>query len=208
MPNARSLRLLPTTLALTALFALTGLGACAGGEELDSEDPLLRAAEDVQGVSYELSTAAALSDADIQGIVDFVQAQAQDVQRAAVQVQRVAADADADADADELTTLSIELWAAELPGEGLEAALSQQFAVLDGAALSVVELGMGPAPDPVAGHGIEPGDSPEVIEQKIVDDLRAQGIEGEIVVTVTPTEDGHHEISVEVHDEQDLGAPE
>ena len=54
------------------------------------------------------------------------------------------------------------------------------------------------APEPQA--EIDPEDDPDTIRQKVIDDLRAQGVEGDIQVEVIPTEDGH--FKVEVHVEQ------
>ncbi|PRP96603.1 hypothetical protein ENSA5_36790 [Enhygromyxa salina] len=177
---------------LTALFGLTlSLAACSMTDDANPDSPDERAAIVLDGASYEIVTTAELSKEQVHAIAQFVEAQGEEVQQVKVEAD----------DDDEATVLEVELWGSGLPGDELGAALVQEFGVLADAEISVVELGEG-APEAGGLHGIEPGDDAETIKHKVIDDLRAQGVEGEIEVTVTPTGDGHHEIQVEVNDEQ------
>ncbi|PRQ09389.1 hypothetical protein [Enhygromyxa salina] len=179
-------------LTFTALFATTTLfGACLMADDHDPDVPDTRAAAVVDGASYQITTSAALTQDQLHAIAQFVEAQGQDVHKAKVIVN---------ADDAGGQVLAVELWAGTLPGDDIADALRQEFAYLADAEIGVAALGSADAPSP-SDVGIEPGDDPETVEQKIVDDLRAQGVEGEINVSVTPTGDGHYEVEVDVNDQ-------
>jgi hypothetical protein len=181
------------TFTLTALLASASLfGACLMADEHDPDVPDTRAADVVDGASYQITTSAALTEDQLHAIAQFVESQGQDVHTAKVVVHD---------DEDGAQIFAVELWAGALPGDEITDALRQEFAYLADAQIGVTALGSADAPSP-SDAGIEPGDDPETIKQKVIDDLRAQGVEGEIDVTVTPTQDGHFEVEVNVTDEQ------
>jgi hypothetical protein len=188
------MRTLP--LSLLVLSLSTVLGACLMTDDPNPDTPATRSSEALVGASYEISGAFEPSEEQIHAIAQFVESHGQDVAKNKVEV-RIEGPGEA-------TTLEIELWAAQLPGDELAAALQQEFPALADAQISVSALDPEALSQPAA-LDIEPGDDPEAIEEKIIADLRAQGVEGEIEVTVTPTDDGRHEIEVEVHEEQPPG---
>jgi hypothetical protein len=182
-----------TRFALTLFATTTLLGACLMADENDPDIPETRAADVVDGVTYEITTNAALTSDQLHAIAQFLESQGQDVQKVKVLLH--------EDDDDGSQVLAVEMWGAELPGDEIGDALRQQFVYLADAQIGVAALGS--ANTPALGDvGIEPGDDPEIVKQKVIDDLRAQGVEGEINVTVTPTEDGHVEVEVDVRDQQ------
>lgn len=180
-----------SALLFGSLLTIASISACMA--DSPESDATARAGETpVVGARYQITTSAELSPEQLHAIAQFVEAQGEGVQQAKVRIMK--------GEPGEATTLEVELWAGELPGDGFQAALAQQFSELADAQVVVSPLEVDEQVQP--DHGIEPGDDAETIEQKVIDDLRAQGVEGEIEVTVTPTDDGHREIAVEVHAEQ------
>lgn len=182
-----------SALLFASLLSIAAFPACLA-DNPDPDAPTVRTAEaPMVGASYQITASTELSSEQQHAIAQFVEAQGLEVQQARFAVHQTEPGAP--------TVLEIELWAGELPGEELQATLTQTFAELADAQLVVTALeadDQGPGMD----HGIEPGDDAETVRQKVIDDLRARGVEGEIEVTVTPTDDGHHEIEVEVHADQ------
>ena len=177
------------TLRNSILFACLSLAACTATDNLESDVPEERAAMQTSTL-YAITPTSALSDDQLHAIARFVEAQAEDVQQAKVAVLL---------DDDGSSSLEIEMRGASLPGPELADALRAEFEVLADAEIDVVE-GVEAGPGPELPTSIEPGDDAETIEQKVIADLRAKGVEGEIDVTVTPTQDGHHAIEVQVED--------
>ncbi|KIG19515.1 hypothetical protein DB30_00024 [Enhygromyxa salina] len=176
-------------LTFTALLcSVTTFGACLMADDQDPDVPDTRAAAVVDGASYQITTSAALTQDQLHAIAQFVESTGQDVHKAKVIVSD---------DENGTQTLSIEMWAGTLPGDEVADALRQEFGYLADAEIGVTPLGSANAPTP-SDAGIEPGDDPETVKQKVIDDLRAQGVEGEINVTVTPTQDGHYDVEVDV----------
>lgn len=183
-----------TRFALTLLATTTTLlGACLMTDDSDPDAPEARSADVVDGVTYEITTGAALSPDQLHAIAQFLESQGHDVQKVKVLLH--------EDDDGGPQLLAVEMWGAQLPGDEIGDALRQEFAYLADAQIGVAALGSADAPAP-SDAGIEPGDDPETMKQKIIDDLRAKGVEGEINVTVTPTEDGHVEVEVDVQDQQ------
>lgn len=183
---------------LTALLATALTLGCLMADEQDADTPDVRADQDLAGARYEITTTGELSRDQLHAIAQFVESQGQDVHQAKVMMQL---------DHGESTVLAVEMWAGELPGEGFASALQQEFEFLADAEVNVSELEDGPQLHeihPDIDPDIDPGD-PETIKQRVIDDLRARGVEGEIEVTITPREDGHYEIEVDVHKEHSAG---
>ena len=184
----------PTRFALlAACLTLPLLSACAMSDELDSDEPSSTRAVEVAGASYVITPSTSLSNAQIQSLAEFIEAQGEDVQGAKIMVH-----ADEEGAA---PVIEVEMWAGELPGDEFGDALRAEFEFLTDALVEVVALDEEMI-DPMPDYGIEPGDDAETIEQKVTEELRAEGVEGEIEVTVTVTDDGHHaiEVNVEKHE--------
>lgn len=181
-----------SALLFASLLSIAAFPGCLA-DNPDPDAPTMRTAEvPMVGASYQITASTELSSEQQHAIAQFVEAQGLEVQQARIRAQQTEPGA--------ATVLEVELWAGELPGEELQAALAQTFAELADAQVVVTALeadDQGPGMD----HDIEPGDDAETIRQKVINDLRARGVEGEIEVTVTPTGDGH-EIQVEVHADQ------
>ena len=180
--------------ACLVLPLFTGIGACHAPGEADAERPRDGELADAVGASYAIVPSGPLSKEQIDSLAQYLQTQGVDVQVVKVRVLD-----DQEGEEPGNMTVAVELWGAEVPGPEIADALRSQFAFLADAQIAVTappdELD---APEPQA--EIDPEDDPETIRQKVIDDLRAQGVEGDIQVEVIPTEDGH--FKVEVHVEQ------
>ncbi|MEX1366652.1 MAG: hypothetical protein AB1Z98_26235 [Nannocystaceae bacterium] len=101
----------------------------------------------------------------------------------------------------EPTALTVDLWGQDMPSdEVFEADLRAEFPFLvEG---SVVVGPVDGDADSLPGAGAHDEEDPEVLREQIIADLRAQGVEGEIDVTITDGPDGRREVQVEVHDDE------
>ena len=182
------------TAALLGLCLLTPLAACQMPDE-DTDSPRSASENQLVGLRYEITTSGELSKEQIQSLAAFVEAQGEGVSQAKVAVHQD--------DEGAIASIMVELWGAELPGEELADSLAQEFEFLADAQVAISELGEMEGEGPmVEGPDIEPGDDPDTIRQKVIDDLRAKGVEGEIEVTVTPQGEDGYAVEVEVHDDQ------
>ena len=179
--------------ALLGLCLLVPAACQMPDEETDS--PRSASDTELEGLRYAITSSGAMSKDQVHALVAFVEAQAEGVSQA-----KVAVHADKEG---ETGTIMVELWGAELPGDELGEALAQEFAFLADAEVEITELGTGPGV--MVGPAIDPDDDPETIRQKVIDDLRAQGVEGEIEVTVTPAGEDGYAVEVDVHDEAPAG---
>lgn len=108
---------------------------------------------------------------------------------------------------DDATVVSVELWGADFPtDEKLTAALRDEFPFLKDAIITVAPMEEGDQPPVVA--GAEDEEDPEVLRQRIIDDLRAKGVEGEIVVNIKDDGEGGREVEVRVEKHTDEDGPD
>lgn len=118
---------------------------------------------------------------------------------AAAKVKMRVADNDA-------TVVSVELWGAEFPAdEKLTEALRGEFPFLKDAIITVAPMEEGDKP-PVVEAAAEEED-PEVLRQRIIEDMRAKGVEGDIIVDIKDDGEGGREVEVRVekHSDEDEG---
>lgn len=179
------------TAALLGLCLLTPLAACQMPDEA-TDTPRSASESQLVGLRYEITTTGELSKEQIQSLAAFVEAQGEGVSQAKIAVH--------EDDEGAVASIMVELWGAQLPGEELADSLAQEFEFLADAQVAISELGEEGDGPMVDGPEIEPGDDPETIRQKVLDDLRAKGVEGEIEVTVTPQGEGYA-VEVEVHED-------
>jgi hypothetical protein len=106
-------------------------------------------------------------------------------------------------DEDGSANMVIELWGSDLPDQDeVTAGLRQQFAFLADASIAVEELDPEEGPQPEAIDHESLDEDPEVAKQEIIDQLREQGVEGDVDVEVSDGPDGRRvEVKVEEHKE-------
>lgn len=182
-------------LALAALpLLLIPLGCATQHDEPEPEPSAERDGEvPLDGRRIEVTLPAEHSSLEqVHAIVEHLEGQAE------VAGAKAAVHASADG---EPTALTVDLWGQGMPSdEVFEVDLRAEFPFL--AEGSVV---VGPADgdaEALPGAGAHEEDDPEVLREQIIADLRAQGVEGEIDVTITDGPDGHREVQVQVHDDE------
>lgn len=181
------------TLAFAAIPLLVLPLACAGQADEPDEPatPVARTASaPVQAIRVELTVPAAHANAeDIRAIVELLEGQA-DVAQAKAMVHRVPEGEGAE--------VVMELWGQDLPSEEeLAQALHAELPYLAGADITVSELDAAAEAPPAA----DEDEDPEVLRQRIIDDLRAKGVQGDIDVQITDHPDGRREVEVKVADD-------
>jgi len=180
-------------LALAALPLLLSPLGCASQLD-DASDPIeAREGEaPTEARRIELTVPAEhASREQVQALVDHLEGQAE-LAGAKVSVNKSSETGDAQVD--------VMLWGQDMPSdEAFEADLLAEFPYLaaDSIAISAVDIEAESLP-----HEDAPED-PDELRQRVIDDLRAKGVEGEIDVTITDHPDGRREVEVEVHDDQD-----
>jgi hypothetical protein len=105
---------------------------------------------------------------------------------------------------DDGTTVAMEAWGrTAITDEALVADLRAQFPALKNAVIDVRALA-GEAPSHPAGEldfEVDKDEDPELLRQRITEELRAKGVQGEVQVHVDDHDDGKREVRVEVEDE-------
>jgi hypothetical protein len=166
--------------------------ACAGHADDPSEPGVVRSADaPVLAIRVELTVPADHATPDeIAELVQHLEGQAG--------VTQVKAKVHAQGDA-EGAEVVVELWGQDLPSEEeLVQALQSELPYLAGTPIAVSELDAEAEALPAEEHA----EDPEVLRQRIIDDLRAKGVEGDIDVQITDHPDGRREVEVKVHDDQ------
>lgn len=182
-----------TILTLAAIPLLLVPLACAGQAE-DPADPAApqprTASAPVQAIRVELTMPADHANADeIAALVQYLEGQA-DVAQAKAMVHK---DSESQAAA-----VEVELWGQDLPSdEELVEALQAEHPYLAGTTITVSPIDTEAATPPA---DVERED-PEALRQRVIDDLRAKGVEGPIDVQVTDHPDGRREVEVHVEGE-------
>lgn len=184
--NTVFIRLAPLGLSLALAFG----GGCQ--HENDDVSPESRHVEMTEGRSISLALPSDLEREQVHAIAEHIEHQlGGDVAAAKVKVMK-------DDDAGE-TSLVVELWGSDLPDQATATTgLRQQFAFLADASIAVEELALedGPVPDSIDHESLD--EDPEVAKQEIIDQLRAQGVQGDIDVQVSDGPDGRQvEVQVE-----------
>ncbi len=180
------------TLAAIPLLLLPLACASHADDASDPAAPAARSAEaPMQAIRVELTVPAEHANADdIAAVVQHLEGQA-DVAQAKAMVHEVSEGEGAE--------VVMELWGHDLPDESeLVQALESEFPYLAGTEISVSDLDataeVPPQPDE--------NEDPEALRQRIIDDLRAKGVEGDIDVQITDHPDGRREVEVKVEDGQ------
>ena len=108
------------------------------------------------------------------------------------------------------TVVIAEAWGrTAIQGDAIVSDLRQTFPQLANAVIAV-KAATGEPPSaklPAIEVDADDDEDPEVVRQKVLDKLRAQGVDGDVKVEVDETEDGKREIRVEVAKEDKQIAP-
>ena len=144
----------------------------------------------VSAIRVELTVPAAHANPeDIAAVVEHLEGQA-DVAQAKAMVHKVS-----DTEGAEVV---MELWGQDLPSEEeLVEALQTEFPYLVGTDITVSDLDPEAQPLPQD----DKDEDPEALRERIIADLRAKGVEGEIDVQITDHPDGRREVEVRVADD-------
>lgn len=166
--------------------------ACAGEAPEPSEPaPVARtSAAPMTAIRIELTLPADHSGPDdVAALVELLEGQA-DVAQAKAMVHESSDDAGA--------AVVVELWGQDLPGEDeLAQALHAEFPYLAGTAIAVSDLDAAAEAPPA----VDRDEDPQALRQRIIDDLRAKGVQGDIDVRITDHPDGRREVEVKVADD-------
>lgn len=102
---------------------------------------------------------------------------------------------------EEGTVVVVEAWGrAAITDEALVAGLRQQFPAMKNALIAVEPVaGDGPA-GKLAEIDVDPDDDPEEVRRRVLEQLRADGVQGDVKVHVEDDDDGRREVRVEVED--------
>lgn len=90
---------------------------------------------------------------------------------------------------DDPSTMVVELWGQDLHGVDFEGPLRSRFPALAQSRIDTVDLG-GDMPGPGDQQYHSDAEDPEIARQEIIDQMRADGIEGDIQVDVKDGPDG------------------
>jgi hypothetical protein len=175
-------------LTLAAIPLLLLPLSCASRADDEPDAPQARSAEaPLQALRIELTMPAEHANADdVAALVQHLEGQL-DVAQAKAMVH-----AFGEGDGAQVV---VELWAQDLPTEEeLVQELQSEFPYLAGTAITVSEVDTMAELPPAA----DQDEDPEALRQRIIDDLRAKGVEGEIDVTITDQPDGRREVEVKV----------
>lgn len=128
---------------------------------------------------------------EIHEIANFLESQA-DVAGAKVEVRKDGAEGGA--------SLAVLMWGQDMPtDEEFVDLLGSEFPYLAADSIAVTAVDM--EAEALPGHD-EPKD-PDELREKVIADLRAQGVEGEIDVEIIDHPNGEREVKVQVHDDKE-----
>lgn len=188
MPSLRR-----SLLTLAAIPLLLLPLACAGqAEDPEAPTPVARTTEaPMLAIRVELTLPADHASADdIEALVQHLEGQA-DVAQAKAMVHKTSDGEGAD--------VVVELWGQDLPAEEeLVEALRTELPYLAGTEITVSDIDAAADAPPAA----DEDEDPEALRQRIIDDLRAKGVQGDIDVVITDHPDGRREVEVKVADDQ------
>ncbi len=179
-------------LTLAALPLLLLPLACAGQADEPTQPEAARTADaPMQAIRVELTVPAEHANPDsMAAIGQHLEGQA-DVAQAKVMVSKD--------DPNGSAAVVVELWGQDLPSEEeLVQELQSAFPYLAGTTILVSAIDTTAEPPP---HGDDDED-PEALRQRIIDEMRAKGVQGEIEVLITDHPDGRREVEVRVDDDQ------
>lgn len=181
--HRRATLLLPLTLAASLL----AIGCQQGSDGVQARAAEL---ESAPGVKVTISNAGELGHDRAQAIAQLLESKGQNVGAAMVRMKKDDHDAGA---------LEIELWGAGLPSSAeIPGILTAGVPELASATIQVSDLAPGSGPAPIAIEA--PGDdvSPEEVKAQILEQLQAQGVEGDVDVKVEDDGEGRRvEVRVE-----------
>lgn len=185
---------MPTRRALLTLAAIPLLlvpMACAGQADEPATPEARSADAPLQALRIELTMPAPHANAaDVAALVEHLEGLA-DVAQAKAMVSKDDPEGAAD--------VAVDLYGHDLPTDDeLTADLAAEFPYLAGVPIAVTALD----PDAMTLPADEHDEDPEALRQRIIDDLRAQGVEGEIDVQIVDHPDGRREVEVQVHDDE------
>ena len=184
-------RMVRTLFPATLLCAVMATGCQQGGD-----GPQARAAELAQASGIKITIQGAeLGPEQVHELTKSIEGKASDVGAAMVRLKKDKDDPNAPA------SVEIELWGSGLPASaGIADQLKADFPALASAQISVSDLEPGSGPQPIAVEADEDA-SPEEAKQQIIEQLEAEGVDGQIDVNVEDVEGGRR-IEVKVKKEE------
>lgn len=179
------------TTALSSLLAVA-LGGCATDPTDDAAPAPREAQGPLVGRAIEFSLEpGALDTAGIDAVAKHLEV-ATGAESLSISVQQ---------SDDEGTTVVVESWGhAAIADEALIAGMREQFPALRNAMIAVKPVAGGAPAGRLAEIDVDPDDDPEVVRQRVTEQLRAKGVQGDVQVHVDDDDDGRREVRVEVED--------
>ncbi|MBX7082580.1 MAG: hypothetical protein K1X88_25470 [Nannocystaceae bacterium] len=106
--------------------------------------------------------------------------------------------------------LTIDAWGRTAIGDdALVAGLRRSFPAVASGPIAISAAADAPAPESLPALEVDGDEDPEVVRQRVMEQLRAKGVQGDVQVTVEDDgdeEEGRREIRVEVKDDKHVGA--
>jgi hypothetical protein len=181
--------MLRSTIPTVAMFALV-LALTTTGCDADSGEPgteLRSDTADLRGAAYTVALDTHPAPDVLEGIGREIEAMAQGVERAEIKVVRHGDGA----------VVEVRLVGTSLPGADFGEALRAKIPELADAAFGRSDFEPGAQVGPVTVE-VDHGEDPAAVEEKIRAQLAADGVEGDVDVTVSDGPDGQREVEVRV----------
>ncbi len=107
--------------------------------------------------------------------------------------------------------LTIDAWGrTAIADDALVAGLRRSFPAVGQGPIAISAAADAPAPESLPALEVDADEDPEVVRQRVMEQLRAKGVKGDVQVTIEDDGDddeGRREIRVEVADEKHVAAP-
>ena len=197
-------KFISSPLALTLRSALCASLLVAAGCQSDASDVSPDDARQgelaaLEGAMVEIVPSAALEGDQFEAVARWLEAQTK-AHMVKVQVRKDAGGPD---------RLEVEIWGDTALPESLDVDLRAAFPALADAEITQARL-QGPPPEG-EGHGVKvegpaPDEDPEAAKARIIEEMRARGVEGDIVVDIVDGPEGERHVEVNV--KQEGGSPE
>ena len=150
----------------------------------------------LEGAMIEIVPSAELSQGDSEAVARWLEAQSK-AHMVKVELKK---------EEGAYARLEVELWGEVALPDTLDVDLRAAFPLLADAEITQARLS-GPPPEgeghPHFKHEDLQDENPEVVKARIIEEMRAKGIEGEIVVDIKEDEDGKHRVEVHVKQHED-----
>lgn len=202
----KQISLLSPLLASTIMVgsALLATGCQADGDDVTPDDARESELATMQGTIIEIAPSQAMEPEQLEAVAKWLEGKS----KAHMVKVRMTKD-----EASELGRLEVEIWGEQGLPHGLDAELRAAFPTLENAEITLANLdgppsqGEGEVELAVTHDASVKGEDPEALEARIIEEMRAKGVQGDIVVDVVDGPEGERRVEVKVEEKRDA-APE